>query len=125
MTTKQEFEPLYWATKEPDKRAMSVVRYQDVRNGAGVKGYKIGVLGIGAELIVDWNEQDEGWIRIVKVGDWKPVPATWISAQADTPEQEREWWVDKTAIIPVGLDVSVKRYLLTIDPVKGNSVVEV
>lgn len=128
MTIKKEWYPKYWASvdKKPVLRKMVVTRYDHVQDRAGVQGKKVGYLGVPTQLLVDANEDSGGDIRIVEVIGYepKPVPAQWERAQLEREEQEREWWVDKTALAAVGDDVAVKKYLLTIDPIGGNSVVE-
>ena len=123
---KIEYYPLYWSAKQPVPLTKAVTRLQNVQNGPGIKGGKIGTVGIGAHLFVDWAEQDLGWVRIIKVVDYvpAPVPVAWINAQVDEVPQEREWWVDKTALMDLNADPTVKRYLLTIDPIAGNTVTE-
>jgi hypothetical protein len=102
--TKRLWFPKYWATEQPIVKEMAVTRFEHVQDKAGTQGAKIGNVGAGVHLKVDMNEQDMGDVRIIEVIDCltPPVPTSWEQKQIDRPEQEREWWVDKTALMDVG-----------------------
>lgn len=95
---KKQYYKLYWSTKQPEPKEKVMNRYNKVKNGAGVKGAVIGALGTGALLTVDESERDIGWIRIISVYDYDPVPKSWVEKMQDKPVQDWEWWVDETAL---------------------------
>jgi hypothetical protein len=101
---KVKFFPWYWAY--PDKvpvPAMKILnREQEVRDGAGFKGKKISTLAKGKVVTIDTKENDLGWSRVISVSTANPVPQDWIDAQLSKPEQDREGWLDNTALSPYG-----------------------
>jgi len=108
MAEKTEFEPKYFSFKKPVMKEVVVTRYIDISDGAGTHGKKIGNVGMNVHLIVDTLEDDEGDIRIVRVIGWNPppVPLAWEEVQLEKPRAEREWWIDKGAIVNANADQS-------------------
>lgn len=77
-----------------------VTRWQPVRDGAGVKGLEIGVVGVpssgaATRLVCDENERDEGHIRIVSVVG-RGIPDEWKKKS-----RTGEYWTDVTGLLKV------------------------
>src|SRR4030042_5284932 len=108
MADKIEYEPKYFSVKKPVKKEVVVTRYVDISDVAGTHGKKIGNVGPNTHLIVDTLEDDEGDTRIVSVVGWSPppIPKLWEDAQLDKPREEREWWIDKGAVVNAQRDLS-------------------
>jgi len=100
--TKRLYYRLYWAGQTPIPEDVVMMRYNQVRDGAGAKGAVIGVLGKGTKIKVDRAEVDDGWIRIISIDGHNPVPIAWqeLVEEKGTPVQDWEWWVDVSAIEP-------------------------
>ena len=100
--TKKLYYRLYWSAQTPIPEDVVMARYNQVRDGAGVKGSVIGVLGKGTKIKIDRAEEDSGWTRIISVDGHNSVPPAWqdIVAEKGTPVQDWEWWVDNSAFEP-------------------------
>lgn len=77
-----------------------VTRWQQVRDGAGVKGLAIGVVGVptsgaATRLVCDENEKDDGHIRIVSVVG-RGIPDEWVEKS-----RTGEYWTDVTGLLKV------------------------
>jgi hypothetical protein len=77
-----------------------VTRWQPVRDGAGVKGLEIGMVGVPASgpatrLVCDENERDDGHIRIVSVVG-RGIPKEW-----QDKSRTGEYWTDVTGLLKV------------------------
>ena len=94
--------PWYWTypNKIPVPVTMILNRDQVVRDGAGPKGKVIATLKKDSIVTMDTKEHDLSWTRNIRVKGENPVPQPWINAQLDKPEEDREGWLDDTALSP-------------------------
>jgi hypothetical protein len=122
MATLREWFKRYWAveSKAPVVKRFVVTKATDVKHRNGIQGGKVGVLGPGTVehptlVDVDMNEWFDD-ARIVRVVGWDPVPANWWceGPNEGLPEQEQEWWCNKSVLRPFGeLEGDVLRMHLT------------
>ena len=112
MADKTQYYPYYWAAVPPVVAEKVLTRIQPVLDLAGIQGKKIGTLGVGAHVMVDLNEDDNGCLRIVRVVDYPlgVVPANWIEYNQD-PERP-EFWTDKTGLMDAGAPIEGEVSLL-------------
>jgi hypothetical protein len=109
MADKLQYEPKYWAAKPPVKKEVVVTRYGAINDRAGLQGKKIGVVGTGARLIIDANENAGGDSRVVAVVGYprlQPIPLAWENNQPDRPQEEKEWWVDNGDYVDANVDTT-------------------
>jgi len=94
--------PWYYTypNKIPTPVTMILNRNQEVRDGASIKGRVIATLKKGSIVTMDTSEHDLSWTRNISVKGENPVPPQWISAQLAKPEEDREGWLDDTALSP-------------------------
>ena len=93
--------PWYYSVKEPKPATMLVNRDQKVQDGASIKGKVIATIKKGSIVLVDTVENALGWTRVINQQGENPVPQTWINAQLDKPVEDREGWLDNTALTPI------------------------
>jgi hypothetical protein len=77
-----------------------VTRFQPVRDGAGVKGLEIGMVGVpssgaATRLVCILEEQDAGWIRIASIVG-RSLPSEWVKKS-----RTGEYWTDLTGLMRV------------------------
>lgn len=78
------------------------LKYQSIRNAAGIHGSDIGAIGLGTIILVDYEKLHDGWTPIVGPEGLGP---TWRSTG-------QQGWIEYAHTS--GVDENTHQYLLTI-----------
>lgn len=116
--------PWYYYSNYPQPAKKIVNRKQKIKNGASTKGVDISVIEPGVVVWVDKKEVWDGWIRIMWVEGFNPIPVEWQKALEGKQPADREAWIDVSALAEIVVEPDPQptgrkwTYKVTVEEVK-------